>query len=87
MPPVWDAPEGVPLFDSPEKAALSQWADTASAHAVVVDVRLAADEGAVWVTVQLDGAPGFHDQDIVTCIKTADDRWWAGGSTGASRGR
>src|SRR5205823_8515716 len=85
--PVWDAPDGVPLFDSPDEAALSQWAGTPRARAVVVDVSPAADDGAVWVTIQLDGAPGFHDQDIVTCMETAEGRWWAGGSTGSSSRR
>jgi len=83
----WDAPEGASVFDSPEEAALSQWAGTPNARAAVVDVRPAADDGAVWVTIQTDGAPGFHDQDVVTCMQTAEGRWWAGGSTGASSGR
>ena len=87
MQTVWDASEGVPVFDNPTEAALSQWASTPSAHAAVVEIRPAADEGAVWAVVQLDGPPGFHDQDIVTCMKTGDGRWWAGGSTGSSSNR
>ena len=87
MPKVWDAPDGFPLFNNPSEAALSQWASTPSAHAAVVEVRPAADEGAVWVVVQLDGAHGFQDQDIVTCMKTADGRWWAGSSTGSNSNR
>lgn len=87
MPTAWDAPEGVPLFDSPSEAALSQWANTPNAHATVVEVKPAADEGAVWVVVQLDAATGLNDQDIVTCMKTANGRWWAGSSTGASSDR
>jgi hypothetical protein len=34
----------------------------------------AADDGAVWVTVQLDGVALFRDQDVMTRMKTADGR-------------
>ena len=80
----WEPPPHAQLFDSPEEAALAAWAGTPAANAKVAEVRPAADEGAVWVVVQLGEPTGFHDQDIVTCMTTDEGKWWAGGSTGAS---
>lgn len=80
----WDPPPGAELFSSPEQAALADWSRTPRANARVVEVRPGADEGAVWVVVQLGEPTGFHDQDIVTCLVTQEGLWWAGGSTGAS---
>jgi hypothetical protein len=72
-------------FASPEEAALSAWAGTPAAAARVVAVRPAADDDAVWVVLQLGNEPsGFHDQDIVTCLRQDDGTWVEGGSTGAS---
>lgn len=75
------------LFETPEDAALAQWARTPSAHARVVEVRPAAEDEAVWVVVQLDAPPGHHDQDIVTCVRSPEGKWRSSGSTGASSDR
>jgi hypothetical protein len=83
MARTWEAPDGIAVFVTPEEAALSQWANVPSAQARVAEVRPAADEGVVWVSLQLDGTPGFHDLDVINCMQTADGRWWAGSSTGA----
>jgi hypothetical protein len=83
----WDPPDGVALFDSPEEAALAGWAHTPGAGAVVVETRAADDEDVLWVVLQLGSEPsGFHDQDIVTVVRTAAGRWWSNGSTGGSSG-
>ena len=72
------------MFATPEEAALSQWAHAPSAMARVKEVGAGADEGVVWVSLQVDGTPGFHDLDIINCMQTPDGRWWAGSSTGGS---
>jgi hypothetical protein len=78
----WDA-DGSEVFDTPEAAALAGWNNTPSAHARVVHVGPAQDPGAVYVYVQLDvDPPGYYDQDIVTCCRTADGKWFWSGSTG-----
>jgi hypothetical protein len=78
----WD-PDGPELFETPEQAALSGWRDTPSAGARVVHVGPAQEPGAVYVYVQLEAdPPGYCDQDIVTCSRTAGGRWFESGSTG-----
>ncbi|MCU1624103.1 MAG: hypothetical protein JWL79_2948 [Frankiales bacterium] len=71
-------------FPSAEAAALSAWAHTPAAAARVVEVRPGEVDDAVWVVVQLGEPTGFHDQEIVTCVRQADGTWIEGGSTGAS---
>lgn len=79
-----EVPAGVTLFDTPEEAALAEWAHTPAAGARVVEVGAGAEPNAVWVVLQLgEEASGFHDQDIVTCVRTPDGRWCSNGSTGA----
>ena len=76
---------GVFRFDTPEEAALAEWAHTPAAAARVVEIRPGAEPNAVWVVLQLGDDPsGFHDQDIVTCVRSDDGRWSSNGSTGAS---
>jgi hypothetical protein len=51
----------MPLFDSPEEAALAGWISTPGAGATVVEVRRADDEDVRWVVVQLAAQPsGSH---------------------------
>jgi hypothetical protein len=79
----WRDPDGADLFEAPEQAALSGWRDTPSAGARVVHVGPAQDPGAVYVYVQLEAdPPGYYDQDIVTCRRTPDGKWFESGSTG-----
>ncbi len=73
-------------FRTPEAAALAEWDHSPAAAARVVEVRPAAEEGAVWVVLQLGEPTGFHDQDIVTCVQDRAGMWTTSGSTGASSG-
>ena len=86
MSQFFDVPEGATLFDTAEEAALAEWSHTPAAHATVVDVRPAEGATAVSVVLQLGESTGFHDQDIVTCVRTPEGRWWTSGSSGASSG-
>jgi hypothetical protein len=78
-----DPPAAVELFDTPEVAALSGWASTPAAHARVIEVRPTDAFDGVYVIVQTDGPPGFHDRDIASCVRTSNGKWWEAGSTGA----
>jgi hypothetical protein len=78
-----DLPEGVDLFDTAEEAALSGWLSTPSANARVTQVQPTDRFDGVYVTVQTDGHPGFHDRDIVSCARSSNGQWWDAGSTGA----
>jgi hypothetical protein len=78
-----DAPAGVELFDTPEEAALHGWASTPTANARVIEVRETDAFDGVYVVVQTDGHPGFHDRDIASCVRAPNNKWWEGGSTGA----
>jgi hypothetical protein len=82
----FDVPEGVTLFETAEEAALADWAATPAAQARVVEVRPSDNATALWVVLQLGAPTGFHDQDIVTCVRRRDGRWWTSASTGASSG-
>jgi hypothetical protein len=82
----FDVPEGVTLFDTAEEAALAEWAHTPAARATVVEIRPSVDATAVWVVLQLGEPTGYQDQDIVTCVRTPEGRWWTNGSSGASSG-
>lgn len=87
MTEYYEVPSGVTLFDTAEEAALAQWSHTPGAGARVVEVQPGTDSTSAWVVLQLGDQPsGFHDQDIVTCVRTPDGRWWSSGSTGASSG-
>lgn len=73
-----DPSDGWPGFDTPEEAALDGWRPYPAARAHVVSVEPSPNaDGAVWVTVQLDGHPGHHDQDINNCVQAPDGRWSA----------
>ncbi|HVE74946.1 MAG TPA: hypothetical protein VNA30_07680 [Mycobacteriales bacterium] len=76
--------EGDRRFPTAEAAALSGWEHTPAAAARVVEVRPAAQDNAVWVVLQLGEPSGFHDQDIVTCVRDSAGMWATRGSTGAS---
>lgn len=82
----FDVPDAATLFETAEEAALAEWTHTPTANATVVEIRPSADATAVWVVLQLGEATGFQDQDIVTCVRTPEGRWWANGSSGASSG-
>jgi hypothetical protein len=70
---------------TPEAAALAAWAATPSASARVVEVRPHPDgDDVVWVVLQLGEPTGFHDEDIVTCVRSEGGTWSEAGSTGAS---
>lgn len=73
-----DPAEIAPLFDTPEEAALDGWRSypAARAHVISVEPSPNADD-ALWVTVQTDGHPGHHDQDINNCVQAPDGRWFA----------
>lgn len=86
MTDYFEVPEGVTLFDAAEEAALAEWAHTPAANATVVEVRPSVDATAVWVVLQLGEPTGSYDQDIVTCVRTPEGRWWTSGSSGASSG-
>jgi hypothetical protein len=81
----WDRIDDDGLYDTPEEAALAGWAETPSAQARVVDVQ-PFDQGAVkgvYVTIQTDGHPHFHDQDIASCVQAPNGKWFENGSTGS----
>jgi hypothetical protein len=78
-----DPHEGLETFGTPEEAALAGWRSTPTAHARVVEVTPATGFVGVYVTVQLDGHPGFHDRDISSCVQAPDGRWLEVGSAGA----
>jgi hypothetical protein len=71
-------------FDTPQAAAIAEWVHTPAAGARVVEVRPAESESVVWVVLQLGEPTGFHDQDIVTCVRDGEGMWTTIGSTGAS---
>lgn len=78
-----DPHEGLETFGTPEEAALAGWRSTPAARARVVEVTPATGFVGVYVTVQLDGHPGFHDRDISSCVQAPDGRWLEVGSAGA----
>jgi hypothetical protein len=82
MRPRIDADPDTEMFDAPEDAALAGWRSTPSAHARVIRVEEADAFDGLYVTVETDGHPGFHDTDIASVIRTPDGKWWLGGSTG-----
>lgn len=81
--PTADRYEGFETFGTPEEAALAGWRFTPTTHARVVGVAPATEFVGVYVTVQTDGHPGFHDRDISSCVQTPDGRWFEVGSAGA----
>ena len=81
--PTADRYEGLETFGTPEEAALAGWRSTPAAHAWVVEIAPATEFAGVYVTVQTDGHPGFHDRDISSCVRTRDGRWFeVGGAQG-----
>ncbi|MET0863960.1 MAG: hypothetical protein ABWZ98_06460 [Nakamurella sp.] len=77
-----DPPIGIRLFDTPQEAALDGWRTTPAAHPLVIAVQLGPSADRVYVTIQTDGHPGFHDRDISLCGRTSDGKWWEIGSFG-----
>ena len=70
------------LFDSAEAAALSGWESTPSAHARVIGVEPGDKFDGVYVTIQVDGRPDFHDREVTACVRVPDGRWsptWSAG--------
>ena len=82
MTPSVDPPAGTSLFDTPEEAALDGWRSTPAARARVISVEPSPNGDGLWVTVQTDGHPGFHDRDISCCSQAADGRWFETASFG-----
>lgn len=78
-----EAPPGVEMFDTPEEAALASWRSTPAANARVVGIEPMPDFDGVFVTVQTDGHPGFHDRDMACVVRTPDGKWWESASFGA----
>lgn len=81
--PTADRYQGFETFSTPEEAALAGWRSTPAAHARVVEVTPATEFAGMYMTVQTDGHPGFHDRDISSCVQTPDGRWFEAGSAGA----
>lgn len=52
-------------------------------HARIVEVTPATEFVGVYVTVQIDGHPGFHDRDISSCVQVPEGRWLEVGSADA----
>lgn len=65
------------------KLPLAGWKTSSSAPARVIAVEPSAHFDGLWVTVQTDGHPGFHDRDIANCMQAPDGRCFSIGSAGS----
>jgi hypothetical protein len=67
-------------FDTPEEAALAEWAATPKARAKVISVRIDGDEAVVIIET---AAPNpDYNKDYNTCRRDPDGRWFLAYSNG-----
>ncbi|MBV9870121.1 MAG: hypothetical protein JO214_05820 [Frankiaceae bacterium] len=68
------------LFDTPEEAALSGWAETPSAQAKVVEVDIHGDRATVIIEVAASRSDMKRERNY--CHRSPDGRWMLGHSEG-----